>query len=68
MSLAGTLPCTFFDQFLGLNLTIEHLSLPDFFGVPPGPGEVPLMAASHLILLGAGPGLAVSFAPGCFRR
>ena len=62
--LADTLPFAFFDQFLVFNPTIEHLSLPNFIGVPPGPGEVPLTAVSHLISLDASPGLAVSLAPG----
>ena len=44
--------------------TIEPCSLPDPFGVPLGPGEVPFTAAPHLVSLGAGLGLAVSLVPG----
>jgi hypothetical protein len=62
--LADTLPFAFFDRFLVSNPTIEHLSLPNFIGVPPGPGEVPSTAVPDLISLDASPGLAVSLAPG----
>ena len=30
----------FFNQFLTTHLQIIHLTLPNFIGVPPGPGEV----------------------------
>jgi hypothetical protein len=53
--LADTLPFSFFDQFLISNLTIEHLSLPNFIGVPPGPGEVPSTAIPNLISLDTSP-------------
>lgn len=62
--LADTLPFAFFDQFLVFNPTIEHLSLPNFIGVPPGPGEVPPTAVPYLVSLDASPGLAVSLTPG----
>jgi hypothetical protein len=62
--LTDTLPFSFFDQFLVSNPTIEHLSLPNFIGVPPGPGEVPSTAIPNLVSLDASPGLAVSLAPG----
>ena len=62
--LADTLPFSFFDEFLVSNPTIQHLSLPNFIGVPPGPGEVPSTAIPNLISLDANPGLAVSLAHG----
>ena len=62
--LADTLPFSFFDEFLVSNPSIKHLSLPNFIGVPPGPGEVPSTAIPNLISLDASPGLAVSLAPG----
>jgi hypothetical protein len=62
--LADTLPFSFFDEFLVSNPTIQHLSLPNFIGVPPGPGEVPPAAIPNLISLDASPGLAVSLAHG----
>jgi len=62
--LADTLPFAFFDQFLVSNPTIKHLSLPNFIGVPPGPGEVPSTAVPNLVSLDASAGLAVSLAPG----
>jgi hypothetical protein len=62
--LADTLPFSFFDEFLVSNPTIQHLSLPNFIGVPPGPGEVHPAAIPNLISLDACPGLAVSLAHG----
>lgn len=62
--LADTLPFSFFDEFLVSNPTIQHLFLPNFIGVPPGPGEVPSAAIPNLISLDANPGLAVSLAHG----
>lgn len=62
--LADTLPFSFFDEFLVSNPTIQHLSLPNFVGVPPGPGEVHPAAIPNLISLDACPGLAVSLAHG----
>ena len=62
--LADTLPFSFFDEFLVSNPTIQHLSLPNFIGVPPGRGEVPPAAIPNLISLDASPGLAVSLANG----
>ncbi|KAI0275831.1 hypothetical protein BGY98DRAFT_990083 [Russula aff. rugulosa BPL654] len=58
--LADTLPFSFFDEFLVSNPTIQHLSLPNFIGVPPGPGEVHSAAIPNLISLDASPGLAVT--------
>jgi len=62
--LADTFPFTFFGQFLVSNPTIQHLSLPNFVGVPPRPGEIPSTAVPGLISLDASPGLAVSLAHG----
>ncbi|KAF8489556.1 hypothetical protein F5888DRAFT_1745833 [Russula emetica] len=62
--LADTLPFSFFNEFLVSNPTIQHLSLPNFIGVPPGPGEVHPTAIPNLISLDASPGLAVSLAHG----
>lgn len=62
--LTDTLPFSFFDEFLVSNPTIQHLSLPNFIGVPPGPGEVHPAAVPNLISLDACPGLAVSLAHG----
>jgi hypothetical protein len=62
--LSDTLPFTFFNEFLVSNPTIQHLSLPNFIGVPPGPGEVHPTAIPNLISLDASPGLAVSLAHG----
>ena len=62
--LADTLPFSFFDEFLVSNPTIQHLFLPNFIGVPPGPGEVHPEALPNLISLDASPGLAVSLAHG----
>lgn len=62
--LADTLPFSFFDEFLVSNPTIQHLSLPNFVGVPPGPGEVHPAAIPNLISLDASPGLVVSLAHG----
>lgn len=62
--LTDTLPFSFFDEFLVSNPTIQHLSLPNFVGVPPGPGEVHPSAIPNLISLDASPGLAVSLAHG----
>jgi hypothetical protein len=62
--LADTLPFCFFDEFLVSNPTIQHLSLPNFVGVPPGPGELHPAAVPNLISLDASPGLAISLAHG----
>ena len=62
--LVDTLPFSFFDEFLVSNPTIQHLSLPNFIGVPPGPGEVHPAVIPNLISLDASPGLAVSLAHG----
>jgi hypothetical protein len=62
--LADTLPLSFFDEFLVSNPTIQHLSLPNFVGVPPGPGEVHSAAIPNLISLDASPSLAISLAHG----
>jgi hypothetical protein len=61
---ADTLPFAFFDQFLAERPQIVHLALPNFVGVPPGPGEVPATAVPHLARLDASPGLAAVLAPG----
>lgn len=61
---ADTLPFAFFDSFLAQRPQIVHLALPNFVGVPPGPGEVPPTAVPHLARLDASPGLATVLAPG----
>jgi len=57
--LADTLQFAFFDRFLA-----AYLALPNFVGVPPGAGEVPSTAVSHLTTLDASPSLAAALAPG----
>ena len=61
--LADTFPFVLFDQFFTARLHISRLALPNFVGIPPGAGEVPSMAVSHLPTIDASPSLAAALAP-----
>ena len=62
--LADTPLFAFFNQFLVACLQIVHITLPNFIGILPGPGQVHLMAIPHLTMLDASPGLVATLAPG----
>jgi hypothetical protein len=64
MLLSDTLSFSFFGQFLMMCPQLVHLALPNFVGIPPGAGKVPMTAILHLAMLDASPGLAAVLAPG----